>query len=80
MASSRSLAGRGLPSAAAKSLPRNVLRDDADQHGSTEDSELLESLQQLPVMLGGLGEAEPWINDQLLGGYASALGCVELGP
>ena len=32
---------------------------------STEDTELLESLQQLPVVLAGLGEAEPWINDQL---------------
>ena len=48
--------------------------------GRPRTVELLESLQQLPVMLGGLGEAEPWINDQLLGGYASALGGVELGP
>ena len=58
-------------------LAEKCLAGHARQHGSTEDSELAESLQQLPVVLSGLGEAEPRINDQLLGGYASALGGVE---
>ena len=57
-ASSRSRAGRGVPSGRRQERPRNALRDSPYSIGQPKCVQLVEAVQQLPVVLAGLGEPE----------------------
>ena len=67
LASSRSSTGRGVPSGPARRVPRNDLRLDPTRMGAPSVLQLRQPLQQLPVVVGGLGEPEPGVDDEPVG-------------
>jgi hypothetical protein len=67
LAASRSSTGAGVPSAAASSEPRKRLREAPEQHRRAEGDDAVERGEQLPVVRGGLGEAEAGVDDDAVG-------------
>jgi hypothetical protein len=61
------LGGPGLPGVVGQQRAQEPLAGHPDQQRTLEAVQLVQPLQQLPVVLAGLGEAEARIDDQSFG-------------